>query len=273
MFKVDGHTHTQFCPHGCGDHVENMIERAIQLGFEEYHITEHAPIPESFIKLFEPKEKALNDGSMPEGEVDRYIKEMLAVKEKYKNKIKIKVGFEVDYLPTEVAWSKNFLQEYGKYCDAGAGLISVHYMKGLNDWRCVDYKPDDVINHLIPNYGSLEDYQKAYYDFVRESVLVDLGDYKPRKIAHLTVVDKFKKVVGVSTSDAVKEQIFELLRLIKKNDYCLDYNHSGLFKPFYGETYPPLGIVQQARQLGIPLVYGSDAHGVEDVGRNENNVC
>jgi len=265
VFKIDGHTHTQFCPHGCGDHVENMIERAIQLGFEEYHITEHTPIPDSFIKLLEPKEKILTAGSMPECEVDRYIKEMLDVQRKYKNKIKIRIGFEVEFLPTEVTWTKNFLQEYGKYCDAG--LISVHCMEALNDWRCVDNTSDDVINHLIPKYGSLESYQKAYYELVRESVLVDLGDYKPRKIGHLTVVDKFQKVVGFATSDSISEQIFELLRLIKEKNYSLDYNHAGLFKPFCGETYPPKKVVNQAQQLGIPLIYGSDAHGIADVGR------
>ena len=265
MLKVDGHTHTQFCPHGSGDHVENMIERAIELGFVEYHITEHTPIPDSFMKLLEPKDKLLDNGSMPECEVDRYIKEMLAVKQKYKDKIKIKVGFEVDYLPTEVAWTKNFLQEYGKYCDAG--LLSVHYMEALHDWRCVDFSPEDVTDCLIPKHGSLEDYQKAYYDLVRESVLVDLGDYKPRKIAHLTVVDKFQQVIGVATSDSISQQILELLMLIKEKNYYLDYNHAGLFKPFCGETYPPKRVVEQAKVLGIPLIYGSDAHSIEDVGR------
>jgi len=265
MLKVDGHTHTQFCPHGSGDHVENMIERAIELGFEEYHITEHTPVPDSFMKLLEPKDKLLDNGSMPEDEVDRYIKEMLAVKQKYKNKIKIKVGFEVDYLPTEITWTKNFLQEYGKYCDTG--LISIHYMEALQDWRCVDFSPEDVTNYLIPKYGSLESYQKAYYELVRESVLVDLGAYKPRKVAHLTVVDKFQKVIGVTDSETINQQIFELLRLIKEKNYCLDYNHAGLFKPFCGETYPPKKVVEQAIGLEIELIYGSDAHSIADIGR------
>ena len=265
MFKVHGHTHTQFCPHGCGDHVENMIERAIQLGFEEYHITEHTPVPATFKKLLEPKKELLGGGAMPESEVDRYIKEMLDIKQKYKNKIMIKIGFEVDYMPTEISWTKSFLQEYGKYCDTG--LISVHYMEALNDWRCVDRTPEDIINHLIPKYGSLENYQKAYYELVQESVLVDLGEYKPQKIAHLTVVDKFQKVVGTASSDAINQLIFELLELIKKKNYSLDYNHAGLFKPLCGETYPPMTVVEKAKQLGIPLIYGSDAHGIKDVGR------
>jgi len=266
MPKIDGHTHTQYCPHGSGDHVEQMIERAIELGFEEYHITEHAPIPDRFMKLLEPKKELLGDLAMPEGEVNRYITEMLNVKRKYTNKIQIKIGFEVDYLPTEIAWVKDFLNYYGKYCDTG--ILSVHYMEGLNDWRCVDYQPDDVLNELIPKYGSLENYQKAYYALVQESVLVDLGQYKPQKIGHLTLVDKFQKRIGVATSDAIDKQIYELLGLIKEKNYCLDYNHAGLFKPLCGETYPSERVALQAAQLGIPLIYGSDAHGVEDIGRS-----
>lgn len=266
MLKIDGHTHTQFCPHGSGDHVENMIERAIQLGFEEYHITEHTPVPDHFMRLLEPKKELFGDLAMSVYEVDRYIKEMLAIKQKYKNKINIKVGFEVDFLPTDMTWTKHFLQEYGKYCDTG--ILSVHYMEGLSDWRCIDYKPDDVINHLIPKYGSFENYQKAYYNLVQEAVCADLGKYKPEKIGHLTLIDKFQKVVGIANSELINKQIDKLLQLIKDRNYCLDYNHAGLFKPLCGETYPPMSLAKQAEQLEIPLIYGSDAHGVADVGRS-----
>lgn len=266
VFKIDGHTHTEFCPHGSGDDVEKMVEKAIKLGMEEYHITEHTPIPESFMKLLEPNKEMRDYLAMPEREVDRYIKKMLAVKKKYKDVIQIKVGFEVDYLPTEVAWTRDFLNEYGKYCDTG--ILSVHYAKARNDWRCVDYTAEEVLNELIPKYGSLESYQRAYYDLVRESVFADLGEYKPKRIGHLTLVDKFQKVIGTPDSDDLKLQITELLGLIARKNYSLDYNHAGLYKPLCGEIYPPKWIVEKAMQLEIPLIYGSDAHGVEDVGRH-----
>jgi len=266
MFKIDGHTHTQYCPHGSGDHVEKMIERALELGIEEYHITEHTPIPERFMKLLEPNAKLRNYLAMPESEVDRYLKEMLALKQKYKNKIKIKVGFEVDYIPTEIIWTKDFLNEYGKHCDTG--IISIHYIEGLSDWRCVDYTDDEVTNHLIPKYGSLEAYQRAYYDLVYESILADLGVYKPTRIGHLTLVDKFQKKIGMPKKAAIEESITKLLGLAKRKNYSLDYNHAGLYKPLCGEIYPPQWIVEIAKLLEIPLIYGSDAHGIEDVGRH-----
>jgi len=262
---LDGHTHTEYCPHGSGDPAEKMIQRAIALGIHEYHITEHTPVPDAFRDRLEPKNDLQSNLAMPETEVERYLKDMLALKEKYKSQIQLKIGFEVDFIPIAQQWTKDFLQEYGKYCETG--ILSVHYMEGLKDWRCVDYEPDDVIWELIPKYGSLEAYQQAYYQLVEESVLADLGPYKPTRIGHLNLVDKFQKSVGVADAKAIDRQIDDILKLIKAKNYSLDYNHAGLFKPLYGATYPPEAMAAKAVALGIPLVFGSDAHGVEDVGR------
>ena len=55
--KMDGHTHTQLCAHGSGEKTERMIEKAIRLGFTDYCITEHAPLPVGFEASYEgPRE-------------------------------------------------------------------------------------------------------------------------------------------------------------------------------------------------------------------------
>jgi histidinol-phosphatase (PHP family) len=56
--KVDGHTHTHFYPHGSGEEKAKFIEKAIELGFERYVLTEHAPLPRSFCDAL-PYEKEL----------------------------------------------------------------------------------------------------------------------------------------------------------------------------------------------------------------------
>ncbi|MEH7454844.1 PHP domain-containing protein [Gottfriedia acidiceleris] len=99
--KIDGHTHTHFCPHGTGELVEKMIEKAIVLGFDEYHITEHPPLPEAFEKNLFPLEAA-STITFQESDTDIYIKEMLRIKTKYKDKLNIKIGFEIDYLPMDI---------------------------------------------------------------------------------------------------------------------------------------------------------------------------
>ena len=48
--KWDGHTHSQFCPHGSREKTSLMVEKAIRLGFEYYSITEHAPLPPELLE-------------------------------------------------------------------------------------------------------------------------------------------------------------------------------------------------------------------------------
>lgn len=262
--KVDGHTHTHFCPHGTGEHVEKMIEKAIKCGFDEYHITEHPPLPESFLKNLYPFEAA-SSITFKEVETDHYIKEMLRVKNKYKDKINIKIGFEIDYLPEHTQWTRQFLNEYGRYCDTG--LLSVHFLEGMDGWRCIDYQAEDTSEGLVSYYGDSEKFQAAYYEMIKESITVDLGIYKPKRIGHMTLCNKFKKYIGIGSSEMINENINELLILLKNQQFILDYNTAGLFKPYCGETYPFDDIVQKAIKMNIPCMYGSDAHGVEAVGR------
>lgn len=267
--KIDGHTHTHYCPHGSGDHVELMIQRAIELGFDEYHITEHSPIPSTFKCRLQPLE-VIDSLAMNEEEVDDYIKEMIDLKRKYKDIITVKVGFELDYLPMDTEWTKHFLNEYGSYCDTG--ILSVHFLEGQNGWRCIDYQAEDTLDGLVNYYGSTEDFQLAYYEIVKQSIIVDLGQNKPKRIGHMTLCNKFKQFLEWEETINVKQNQIDLLQLMKQERYELDVNTAGLFKPYCRETYPPTDLIEYARQLQIPLVYGSDSHCVEDVGRGYKTV-
>jgi histidinol-phosphatase (PHP family) len=55
--------------------------------------------------------------------------------------------------------------------------------------------------------------------------------------------------------------------MIKDQRYELDYNGAGLVKPLCGEPYPPERFAKRAIDLGIPLIYGSDAHQAKDLGQ------
>jgi histidinol-phosphatase (PHP family) len=62
------------------------------------------------------------------------------------------------------------------------------------------------------------------------------------------------------------------LDLVQEKGYELDYNTAGLFKEFCCETYPPQSIIQEAIIRNISIVYGSDSHGLGDVGRGYDQV-
>ncbi|WP_230130367.1 histidinol-phosphatase HisJ [Bacillus sp. CECT 9360] len=255
--KYDGHVHSPFCPHGSQDLFEEYIERAIQLGVEEISFTEHAPLPEGFIDPTPEK-----DSGMDPGHLHAYIEQLNSLKAAYRNKIKINIGLEVDYIEGFEEQTKKFLDETGPMLDDS--ILSVHFIKHEDTWHCLDFSAD-MFGDIADELGSVEGVYERYYSSVEQSLHANLGIHKPARIGHITLVHKFQKQYLIDEN--FDERVFGLLDVIRKKNYALDYNGAGLVKPFCGEPYPPERFVRRAAELGIPLVYGSDAHQAKGLGQ------
>lgn len=90
--KRDGHVHSPYCPHGSLDTFDMYIERALLNGISEITFTEHMPL--TLKKDPSPR----NNSAMDEETLIKYLKAVKEIKDKYKDKIKINVGVEVDYI-------------------------------------------------------------------------------------------------------------------------------------------------------------------------------
>src|SRR5215813_14883548 len=91
--RRDGHTHTQFCPHGSREATEDFIARAIELRFETYSLTEHPPLPRNFVDPTDDK----SCGMLGE-DFEAYLRHAKELKQRYADRIEIRVGLEVDYI-------------------------------------------------------------------------------------------------------------------------------------------------------------------------------
>lgn len=272
--KRDGHTHTEFCPHGTHDDVEEMILKAIELDFDEYSIVEHAPLSSEFMKNTAGNQEAVTTASMSMSDLPYYFKKMNQMKKKYASDLLIHIGFEVDYLIGYEDFTRDFLNEYGPQTDDG--VLSLHFLEGQDGFRSIDFTAEDYNEGIVQFYGGFEQAQLAYLEGVKQSIEADLGTFKPRRIGHISLCQKFQHFFGADGRDFSGEVMAEfeaILALVKKRDYELDFNTAGLFKPLCKETYPPKEIVTLARALEIPFVYGSDSHGVADIGRGYNTYC
>ncbi|EUJ31603.1 histidinol-phosphatase HisJ [Listeria cornellensis] len=268
MKKWDGHTHTEFCPHGSGDRLESMIEKAITLGFTDYSITEHPPMPVAFEELIANPMEDIATAAIRWDQLDTYFKHAHEMKQKYKNQIRIHVGLEVDFLPGFERDTRALLREYGSQMDDS--ILSLHFMPGTEGWRFIDFSAEDFEAGILQHYGDFAAVQKAYYALIRESLFADLGVAKPKRLGHISLCQKFQGFFTEEETGIKSEarlQISQLLKDVKAQEYQLDWNTAGLYKEFCGETYPPLDVAKEARGLGIELVYGSDAHRLADVGR------
>lgn len=266
--KMDGHTHTQLCAHGSGEKTEKMIEKAIRLGFTDYCITEHAPLPAGFEASYEGPREGYETASLGFDQLEEYFEHAEWLKERFKGKINVHIGFETDYLPGFETEIKKFLDEYGPRCDTG--ILSVHFIQNSeNKFHCIDFSPEDL---AVGVKELLDDPQEIYHQYlmlVKDSIKADLGEYAPKRIGHMSLIKKYQDYFSFPEKFDERNMLLieEILKEIKQTKRQLDFNLAGMYKPYCNEFYPGIQVLSLAKKMQIPLVYGSDAHGIEAVGQ------
>jgi histidinol-phosphatase (PHP family) len=241
--------------------MEDYIERAIQLGYEEITFTEHAPLPDGFVDTTPTQDSALSVNDL-----ESYLAQVEKLKFAFEKRIKVNVGLEVDFIEGYEEETKRFLNGVGARLDDA--ILSVHFLKFSSQYECVDYSPDGF-EKMISAYGSIDNIYRKYFETLKLSICADLGEYKPKRIGHMTLIKKFHKKFPSQLT--YEYEIQNLLKLIKEKGYELDYNGAGTAKPLCRETYPPRWVIEQAKKLQIPLVYGSDAHQVKELNQGRDS--
>lgn len=270
---MDGHTHTEFCQHGSGEPAEKMILRAIQLGMKKYCITEHAPLPSDFKTVFGGNPDGVDTGAMDLVDLPAYMKEMTRLQKKYSDELEISIGFEVDYLEGFEDFTKDFLDEYGPQTQES--ILSVHFMQGKNQKQwCIDYDVEDYKEGFEQFLDDPQHVFNQYYQTVKKSVEADLGKYRPQRIGHMSLIRKFQDYFNITQDYDTQNMalITEILKEIKQQNRELDLNLAGLYKPFCNDYYPGKQITTLAKQMEIPLIYGSDAHDILSVGHGQHLI-
>lgn len=100
--KANYHTHTTRCHHAIGTD-EAYVLSAIEAGYDELGFSDHTPwkYDSDFVAHMRMKLNLFQD----------YKQSILALKEKYKDQISIKLGLEVEYFPQYLPWLKQFLKQ------------------------------------------------------------------------------------------------------------------------------------------------------------------
>ena len=91
----------------------------------------------------------------------------------------------------------------------------------------------------------------------------DLGLYKPKRMGHLTLCQKFQTYFEneeTNLSEVLLILIDRILNKVKEQSYELDFNTAGLFKVYCEETYPPDITATDKANGKIAFVYRSDSH-------------
>lgn len=255
----DFHVHTQYCQHGANDKMEAYVLQAINKGLTHLSFTEHAPLPESFT---DPAPH--HDSTINRDKVEAYVMEGQALQKQYKNDLQINIGFEVDYIRGYEQETQTFLDTYGPEMDDG--ILSVHMLQAPDkDFFCIDYSEEEF-GRAAEAFGGLMSLYNAYYDSLISSVEANLGRFKPKRIGHITLIQKFQLAYPKPADFSEVQQ--HLLKTIKDKGYELDVNTAGLYKPLCKEIYPSAELIAFAENLDIPLVPGSDSHAAAGIGKS-----
>ena len=178
--------------------------------------------------------------------VPLYEKWVNEAKEKYKDKIKVLLAYEVDFL-------NGFMLDEILNADVDYLIGSVHFLQNKNEMWGFDnpefigvYKSVDIDKIWEDYFDAIEAMAKTnYFQIVGHLDLIKVFKFLP------------KKDVRLIAKNALKQ--------IKKSNMILELNPAGLRKPIE-ETYPSKALLEEAFNLGINITFGPDAHSVEHVG-------
>lgn len=260
MLKWDGHTHTRFCYHGNSAEQPLYLDRAIELGFERYTISEHPPLPAGFV----PDEKLFAELAMPPEELPDYMAYAKEMKRRYEGKLEVTVGLELDYLPGQLDFTERIVDEWQRELEDV--VYSVHYLPGTGGMRCIDYTADDFRKHLLAYYGSMDAVVNEYYDHVEEAIRWAAKLPMRKRLGHINLIEKFRLELPEIDEALICRRLEGILPLLVESSVGIDVNTAGLRVATCGKPYVPEWFLAACRKQGIPCIYGSDSHKPEQVG-------
>lgn len=234
MFEIRNnyHTHTYRCGHAIGTDEEYVLA-AIEKGFKEIGFSDHIFLPNMNQEGMRGKYE----------ELDGYLSSLKALREKYKDRIKIYIGFEAE-------WYKGCYKDY--------------YESLLRD-KGVDYlilgQHCTIIDNSLVWFSQFKYVDKAldcYRDYVIDGIRSGLFTY----VCHPDYFFYFYPEWNEHTKDVS----LQIIREAKKYHLPLEINmgYDGCHKNVYLESksshYPYPEFFELVRQENADCILGIDAH-------------
>lgn len=229
----DYHVHTRFSD-GEGEPAQ-CVERALGLGLPAIGISDH---------LTPAVLGAEGDWSIRHDCLDEYVGAVRDAAARYPG-ITVLLGVEADYVPGAEDELAGLLGAYPfDYVIGG-----LHYIDGFSF--------DDEATREDALWDDAASLYRRYYALVSRAAACGLFDV----LAHLDYV----MLWGRRTEADISAAEDEALAAMAAGGVAIEVNTTGTLDPA-GRMYPAPGLLERARRLGIPLVFGSDAHEVGQVG-------
>lgn len=240
MEIADLHTHTCLCRHAEG-RPEEYLAAALARGERYYGISDHSPFPSDF----EPSWR------MTEAEFPVYQQIVRTMKERAEGTgLSVLYGIEMDWVP-------------GRRKEIEAKLSVEPFDYIIGSIHCVDgFCFDDPAN--LPVWEQPGMPEKVWNAYVRD-LKTYVSEWNFQILGHSDLPKKF----GYKPDDTPEfERAFrEIFGIMKERGIALEVNVAGL-RNTVKEIYPSLSLLKLAKDAGLDLTYGSDAHAPSMIGDN-----
>lgn len=217
------HTHTYRCHHAIGTDEEYVIT-AINNGIKILGFSDHAP--------FTFPDGTESGYRIESSQVKSYFDSINELREKYKDKIEIHIGFEMEYYPLYFDDMINYVENLGaEYLILGQHFIGNEHPNGK----------------YVGSTTHGDDELKEYVDCVVSGI-------KSKKFLYVAHPDVFR---FDTKSAAYKKEMSRLCRAAKRYNVPLEINFLGIRDNRY---YPDNSFWEIAGEIGVKVVFGVDAH-------------
>lgn len=234
---ADYHMHTSFsedsqCP------MEDMVQRAIQLGLDEIAFTEHVDYGVT---------RCTNC------DYEKYFAMLQKMQQKYKNRIVIRKGIEFG---VQVHTAGRFKEDSEKY-DFDFIILSNHQIDNKEFW-----------NYHFQEGKTQEEFQQAYYEAYYR-VVKAYKDYSV--LGHLDMIKRYDRC-GEYPDEKILGIAEKILRTVIADGKGIEVNTS-CFKYGLKDLTPSTELLRLYHRLGGKiLTIGSDTHETEHLGDHIKEV-
>lgn len=230
--KANYHTHTFRCNHASGTERE-YIERAIEAGMEVLGFSDHVPYPgmKGHYSTYRMKPEQTQD----------YVETLKTLREEYKGKIEILIGYEAEYYPDIFPDMCDFLEQFGyDYLILGQHFVGD---SGETFYSGNPHTEESVLENYV------------------NQVLEGMKTGKYLYMAHPDVI-RFE-----GEEKVYRKHMGRLCKEMKEMGLPVEINMLGIDDSRY---YPKELFFEIVGEVGTKVVVGCDAHQPRQIGDQEN---
>lgn len=235
---ADYHVHTPYCGHARGKIID-YVHSAVDFGLQEIGFADHL---ERYYLTPSQRRRYWNWG-MEDHDLDRYVAELLELRDVFAEKIAIKIGIEADY----VEGAEEMLSGIVNRFPLDFILCSIHCIPQLGWKHLADYSSQD--SSLV---------FRDYFRLARAAMKTGLFNV----LAHMDFIWRYIPWPAREPTMPF-EEIARTVATARECGTVVEINANGYLwsrNNTIDEGDPFEAIVDQCRRYGVPVSLGSDAH-------------